>query len=656
MTPTIRLVRPLGQGAMGCVWAADHLALGTQVAVKLISPSQAGDARSQARFRQEAQAAARLKSPHVTQVLDHGITAEGQPFIVMELLEGETLRQRMQRSGPMPVDDVVRLIGQTARALGAAHRLGIVHRDIKPDNLFVIDVEGEPFTKVLDFGIAKQVGAAIQMTSTGETLGTPLYMSPEQLGDIKRVDHRTDLWALGVVAYEALTGTPPFTGITLLALALAVQRGAFQRPTALRPELPAALDAWMARALAIDMEARFGAAMDMAEALCVAAQGAHEGERRPTAPPRAREVEVLADTLPMPPEQAPAHRATAAAEAKAEDGVPGPDLEDALRRLLQRPTRRPAPRKERPARAADRPEPRIVHDPAENTLSLSVPGEMSRAIAFDERGTALIVAFSRGSVLCLDLATRRPRWWCRLLSRALCVTAGAGRIAVGCGDGDIRLLDAARGTVEKTLRGHAAVRCVDMHRKGHTLAACGDDRLVTLWSVTSGECLHVGKEHSDRARSVAFVASSAVLASGARDATVRLWDAALRPMRVLRPDGGAVRSLSFSPERSALAAACDDGAIRLWDTRRWELKQTLTGHTKRVVSVAFGPRGDLMVSGSSDGTVRVWTVDSGKSLRVFGGYAGAIECVAASPDGRHAAAACADGMVRVYSRRSIAEG
>jgi serine/threonine-protein kinase len=170
VTPTIKLVRPLeDQGAMGSVWVAEHIALGTRVAVKFMAPSYADDERSILRFQQEAQAAARIQSPHVTTVFDHGITAEGQPYIVMELLEGETLQKRITRGGPMPIEEIVRLVRQTARGLGSAHRLGIVHRDIKPANLFLIDVEGEPFVKVLDFGIAKQVQAGLGATLTGQS-------------------------------------------------------------------------------------------------------------------------------------------------------------------------------------------------------------------------------------------------------------------------------------------------------------------------------------------------------------------------------------------------------------------------------------------------------------------------------------------------------
>ncbi|WP_437963400.1 serine/threonine-protein kinase [Sorangium sp. So ce260] len=271
VTGTLRLARELGKGAMGSVWVADHLALGTQVAVKFMSPAYADQSGFVERFRREAMAAAQIKSPHVAQVFDHGVTHEGVPYIVMELLEGEDLKSRIQRLGALPPVEVTGIVAQTAKALGRAHQLGIVHRDIKPDNIFLLDVEGELFVKVVDFGVAKRVQGAPQgdlgMTSTGSVLGTPLYMSPEQLLSAKHVDFRADLWGLAVVAYHALTGQVPFRGETLGALSVVLHTGIFTPPSALRPELSPAIDAWMKRALALDPAARFGSARQMAEAL-----------------------------------------------------------------------------------------------------------------------------------------------------------------------------------------------------------------------------------------------------------------------------------------------------------------------------------------------------------------------------------------------------
>lgn len=151
ISANLRLVRVLGQGGMGSVWIADHLALGTQVAVKVMSRAVASEPRFVERFRREAAAAAQLKSPHVAQVFDHGVTSTGEPFIVMELLDGEDLGKRVDREGPQPLPFVAEVIGQAARALSRAHAAGIVHRDLKPENIFLAQEGGRTRVKVLDF-------------------------------------------------------------------------------------------------------------------------------------------------------------------------------------------------------------------------------------------------------------------------------------------------------------------------------------------------------------------------------------------------------------------------------------------------------------------------------------------------------------------------
>jgi serine/threonine-protein kinase len=273
ITPTLRLVRPLGKGGMGAVWVADHLALGTQVAVKFMAAAYAQNAGLVQRFQREAVAAAQIKSPHVAQVFDHGVMASGEPYIVMELLEGEDLGQRVRRAGPLSVGELVPVVAQVAKALTRAHQLGIVHRDIKPDNVFLVSIDGELLVKILDFGIAKHAAEGLPgMTSTGAMLGTPLYMSPEQLLSSKAVDFRSDLWSLGVVGYHALTGRVPFAGETIGSISVAVHAGVYAPASSVRSGVSGAVDAWIARALCRDPAGRFGSARELAEALEQAAR------------------------------------------------------------------------------------------------------------------------------------------------------------------------------------------------------------------------------------------------------------------------------------------------------------------------------------------------------------------------------------------------
>ena len=256
----LRLVRPLGEGAMGTVWVAEHLTLATQVAVKFIASELARKSPEiVARFEREASVAAKLRSPHVVQTFDRGITEDGTPYIVMELLEGESLQSHLERVGTLTLEETVLVVGQVGRALRRAHEAGIVHRDIKPDNIFLVQNDDEMFCKVLDFGIAKQghLPKLGGLTNPGMMIGTPEFMSPEQLLSSKDVDHHADLWALSVTAYYCLTGALPFSAEALGALCVELLKGEFEPPTAFCPELPPALDEFFARAMAKASSDRF---------------------------------------------------------------------------------------------------------------------------------------------------------------------------------------------------------------------------------------------------------------------------------------------------------------------------------------------------------------------------------------------------------------
>jgi eukaryotic-like serine/threonine-protein kinase len=267
----LRLVRLLAEGGMGTVWVAEHAGLKAHVAVKFLSVS-GGNTLAESRFAQEAATAARIKSPHVVQTFDHGIGPDGVPFLVMELLEGETLGARLKRRQRLTLLETGAILVQTSRALTSAHAADFVHRDIKPDNLFLTDSAGELFLKVLDFGIAKDRGeGASGMTQTGVAMGTPFYMSPEQLVSAKSVGMSSDLWALAVTAYRCLTGTLPFQGETYGALAIAIGAGKFTPPTRLRADLPETLDAWFTRALDLDQNQRFPSAKALGESFVLAA-------------------------------------------------------------------------------------------------------------------------------------------------------------------------------------------------------------------------------------------------------------------------------------------------------------------------------------------------------------------------------------------------
>ena len=263
---SLRLIRMIGRGAMGSVWAAEQLGLKSEVAVKFMLASMLDDAVSVQRFQQEARAAAEIRSPHVVRVFDNGVASDGTPYIVMELLVGESLERRVKRTGTLSFGEVAVVVTQAAKALAKAHERGIVHRDIKPANLYLTDDDGT-FVKVVDFGVARFAGeAASELTAAGNLVGTPAYMSPEQLFHGKTADHRADLWSLAVCAYFALTGQRPFEGATLGELCVAVKRAQPTPPSQLRPDLSPEVDAWFARAFAPEIGSRFASAKELAQA------------------------------------------------------------------------------------------------------------------------------------------------------------------------------------------------------------------------------------------------------------------------------------------------------------------------------------------------------------------------------------------------------
>jgi serine/threonine-protein kinase len=301
VTPSIRLVRLLGQGGMGSVWIGEHLRLRTQVVVKFMAAEYALNQEAMQRFEREASLAAQAKSPHVVQVFDHGVSELGLPYIAMELLEGEDLGQRIARQGQIPPQQFADWLTQACKGLGRAHAKGIVHRDIKPENIFLCDNDGEVLVKVLDFGIAKSEAAAgFSGTRTGAFLGTAYYMSPEQTMGVKDLDHRSDLWALGVVAFYALTGTRPFDGEAIGPLVMAITSLPIPTISSRNPAL-APLDDWMARALCRDRTQRFESAKQMAEAFAAAVH----------AP-----MQHAVSSVPQPPAAAPAPTFTHGAPAR----------------------------------------------------------------------------------------------------------------------------------------------------------------------------------------------------------------------------------------------------------------------------------------------------------------------------------------------------
>ncbi|WP_437893219.1 protein kinase domain-containing protein [Sorangium sp. So ce124] len=294
----------LGKGGMGVVVAARHVDLDELRAIKLLLPQTLRDAHAKERFLREARAAVRVRGEHAVRVHDIGELPTGELFMVLELLSGANLKQIVQARGPLPVEEAATYVIQASKALAEAHALGIVHRDIKPANLFLTQrPDGSPCVKVLDFGISKQIASDdMELTATGALLGSPLYMSPEQMVRTKEVDGRSDIWAMGVSLYELVTGTLPFRADTLPELVGRVLQEDAAPPSRLRPGLPAELDAIIARCLQKRPEHRYQRIEELSSALDALRGGAQRGlVSRPGVAPQPALVPPAAARPSSPP-------------------------------------------------------------------------------------------------------------------------------------------------------------------------------------------------------------------------------------------------------------------------------------------------------------------------------------------------------------------
>ncbi len=340
-----RIERKLGEGGMGTVYAGTHLGIGKEVAIKCLNPEMVANKAIVERFKREARAATAAGNEHIVDVTDMGELPDGSPFIVMELMKGRELAELLAEAGPLPTGRAVRIMLQICDALAAAHAKGIVHRDMKPENVFLVDRKRDTdFVKVLDFGIARfnepaTIGGGKNLTATGMTMGTPHYMSSEQAQGLAGLDHRTDVYALGVILYEMLAGETPFNAETfpLLVIQIATADPPLLRDR--RPDLPIDLEALIMRCLTRDLTFRVQTVEELARGL----EPYADLDAPPEVAPRAGE---LATMRPPGKDAAPkrdVEKKTAAAKpaAHAESKPPPVASPTEMERGISRPSRLP---------------------------------------------------------------------------------------------------------------------------------------------------------------------------------------------------------------------------------------------------------------------------------------------------------------------------
>jgi eukaryotic-like serine/threonine-protein kinase len=695
------LLEELGRGGMGVVYKARQTTLGRLVALKMILAGEHAGPKELARFRGEGEAVARLQHPHIVQIFEVG-DYDGHPYFSLEFVDGGSLAQKLD-GAPWPPRPAARLVETLARAMQVAHQAGIVHRDLKPGNV-LLTRDGQP--KITDFGLAKKldgkpgVSTPGGLTASNAILGTPSYMAPEQAGgNNKEVGPAADVYALGAILYELLTGRPPFKAATPLETVFQVVRDEPAAPRLLQSKTPRDLETICLKCLHKEPRKRYADAAALAEDLQrfqegkpIAARPVGSAERgwrwcrrNPVVAGLAAAVAVSllagaggasyfafqanwrADQLAVENRRA---------DAKTIEAQGNADL--AAAQAAETETQRV----------------RAVKGEAEVNAQLDftrrtlMTTQLQRVAALMKRDPDQGVELLNDQKVCPQ--DRRDFAWgfyYRFCKRDRLTLVGNGdtvqitpdgkTLGSASEDGTVKLLDAATGQERAVLKGHTdKVTCMAFTPDGKTLASGSPDHTVKLWDVATGQeratikgCdtplgftpdgktlasvsmdgavmtlwdVATGKERATLkgvSVPVAFTADGKTLASGHGDGTVTLWDVGAGKERAtLKGHSGQVMSLAFAPDGKTLASASADGTVKLWDVTASKERANLKGHAWVVPSVAFTPDGKTLASGSLDETVKLWDVATGQERATLTGHTGRVWSVAITPDGKTLAA------------------
>lgn len=679
------LIGELGGGGMGFVYKAYEEKLKRAVALKMIRAGQGAHPDEIARFVREAESAAQLSHDNIVRVFRTG-EAAGVPFIALEYVDGPTLGEHWN-SAPQPPKDVAALVRTLARAIQHAHDHGIIHRDLKPGNVLLANVNrprprpsrddtmpagGLPVPKVSDFGLAKHLDDGFGLSLSGQVIGTPSYMAPEQAAGRRDVGSAADIWSLGAILYCGLTGRAPFRGETDIDTMGMVRFQEPVPPRRLQPTVPIDLETICLKCLQKEPARRYESAQLLADDLAAFL------EQRPIQARPVGRVERMWRWCKRNPKESALISAILFLVAfflGVSWGLTGWALQERKRVEQEKATQRRQTYAAQVKNAhQDYKEARLVEmvrrlnelrpSSGEKDLrgfewayldsltrldfaNVPSPGGDLHALATSPDGRRIAFAGDRAVIWIWDAAERREVMALKAHQarvRSLAFHADGRHLASTGFDGVVKVWDLDSGNELARLEGQTGTaRAVAYTDDGRWLAAGGVDRVVRIWDATTGKLCHKLSGHSDLIRSVRFSADGHLLAVACRDGAVKIWDLVRgREGPTVHHDGPA-SAVAFSPDGRLLASAGDDRAVRVWHTETGAIAFNLWGHGAEVTGVAFSPDGLHLASSALDRTARVWELAEKRQILLLA-HDNALWDVAYHPDGMRLISLCAGGV------------